>query len=62
MPDTAFIVPQGLYAFTRTPMGLNISPSAFNRNMTLLLSDLLYRNLSFYIEDLYVHASTFEQT
>lgn len=51
----------GLYEFTRMPFGLVNAPATFQRLMELCLGDLTFNNLLVYLDDILIHATTFEE-
>lgn len=58
---TAFNTPDGLYQFRKVPMGLAISPAAFQRGISHVFSDMLYKSVLIYIDDLYIMSSSIEE-
>jgi len=48
VPKTAFSTRVGTFAYLRMPMGLKNAPIAFQRFMTEVFSDLLYRGARVY--------------
>lgn len=49
---TAFTTPTGQYQMTRIPMGLETSPSAFSRLMTVAMSGLNYDKCFIYLDNI----------
>lgn len=58
---TAFTTPFGLYQFRRMPFGLTNAPASFSRLMELALRDLTPEVALVYLDDVIVHASSFEE-
>ena len=54
---TAFSTPDGVYEYTRVPMGLSVAPQWFQASMTDLLRDLIGHTLVVFIDDITVFAS-----
>ena len=50
----------GLFEWTVTPFGLGGAPSAFSRNMAVMLSGMTYRNCMSFIDDVLIYSRTFE--
>jgi len=57
----AFTSCHGLFTFTRIPQGLKISSSIFQRKLNEAFSELLYKSLIIYIDDLASYGKDFEQ-
>ena len=56
---TAFITSDGLYKWTRLPMGPKGAPSYFQQQMcTLVLAGLIHTILEVYLDDIIVYASS----
>ena len=64
IPKTAFITPQGLYEFRVMPFGLTNAPSAFQRLMQGILTELNPPErpsfVSVYIDDVLIYSRTME--
>ena len=58
---TAFITHDGLYEFTRLPMGSKISPPVFQRVMDMAFAGMKWRNILVYVDDVLVMSPTFER-
>lgn len=59
---TAFTTAQGIYEWTRVPMGVASAPAHFHRQLAEeVLSNLLYRQVELYMDDILVHAKTEEE-
>ncbi|XP_075141571.1 uncharacterized protein LOC142217277 [Leptodactylus fuscus] len=58
---TAFILPMGLYEFNRMPFGLTNAPGTFQRLMEHCLGELNFESILIYLDDVIVHAPTFEE-
>lgn len=58
---TAFILPMGLYEFNRMPFGLTNAPGTFQRLMEHCLGELNFESILIYLDDVVVHAPTFEE-
>ena len=54
---TAFVVPFGLYEFTRLPFGLSNAPATFQRLMQQCLGDQCFDNVLIYLDDIIVYAA-----
>ena len=61
VPKTAFNTRKGTFAFLRMPMGLKGAPSAFQRYMTEIFSDLLYQGVLVFIDDILIYTDTWEK-
>jgi transposase InsO family protein len=59
---TAFRCFQGLYEFVLMPFGLTNAPATFQRVMDFLFSDLRFKGVLAYLDDILVHGNTFEET
>ncbi|CAH1716191.1 unnamed protein product [Aphis gossypii] len=57
----AFTSCHGLFTFTRIPQGLKVSSSIFQRKLNEAFSELLYKSLVIYIDDLASYGKDFEQ-
>lgn len=60
IPKTAFISHDGLYEFTRMPLGLTNAPATFQRCMNIVLSGLTYNQCLVYLDDIIVFGSSFD--
>ena len=60
-PKTAFITHNGLYQCEVMPFGLCNAPGTFQRLMTYVLSDLLWKCALIYIDDIIVYSTSFSQ-
>jgi transposase InsO family protein len=58
---TAFRCFMGLYEFLRMPFGLTNGPATFQRMMDFLFNDLRFSGILTYIDDILVHAPTFQR-
>lgn len=58
---TAFTTPFGLYEYVRMPFGVCNGPATFQRLMQVTMSDLIFRILLVYLDDILVFSETFEQ-
>lgn len=58
---TAFSFGQGLYEFNVMPFGLCNAPATFQRLMERVLSNIPYATCLVYLDDVLVHAKTFEE-
>lgn len=59
---TAFITSEGLYEWTRLPMGLKGAPAFFQRSlMTKRLAGIIQINYELYLDDLILHAQTIQE-
>jgi len=61
IPKTAFNTRKGTFAYLRMPMGLKGAPSAFQRFMTEIFSDLLYRGVLVFIDDILIYSEKWEE-
>lgn len=59
---TAFRCFLGLYEFIVMPFGLTNAPATFQRMMDYLFGDLRFAGVLTYLDDILVHAATFEET
>ena len=59
-PKTAFTTGSGLYQFTVMPFGLCNAPSTFERLMEMTLQGLQWDTCLIYLDDLIIHAKSFE--
>ena len=57
---TTFLVPHGAFQFKYTPFGLCVSPQALNRIIFDLFSDLTYKFVYPYLDDLLVYSESLE--
>lgn len=57
---TAFRCAGGLWEFTRMPFGLKNAPATFQRAMDALLDDKRYDGILVYLDDVLIHAHTFD--
>jgi len=58
---TAFNTRKGTFAYLRMPMGLKGAPSAFQRFMTEIFSDLLYKGVLVFIDDILIYSTTWQE-
>ena len=58
---TAFTTPMGLYEYIRLPFGLSTSPATFQRLMSIIFRDDIFRILLVYLDDIIVYSSTLEE-
>lgn len=58
---TAFRTHMGLFEFLRMPFGLVNAPATFQRYMQTLFGDLFYDGILVYLDNILVHASTFDE-
>ena len=58
---TAFICPFGLYQWRRLPFGLSGAPMTFQRVMNQVMSDLIFKIVLVYLDDLLVYSSSFDR-
>jgi hypothetical protein len=58
---TAFVTPSGLYEWQRVPMGIKQAAGYFQREMQLILGDLIYQGVELYIDDIIIYAETFDE-
>lgn len=59
---TAFGCNKGLYEFLYMPFGLTNAPATFQRTMETVFGDLQFRGVLVYLDDILVHAPSFEET
>lgn len=57
---TAFVVPFGLFEYTRLPFGLTNAPATFQRVMQRCLGDKCYSGVLIYLDDIIVYSPDFE--
>lgn len=57
---TAFVTSKGQWKWTRLPMGISIASQCFTRAMNQVFSDILYRELVIYVDDLCSFGPNFE--
>lgn len=60
-PKTAFVTHRGLYQFCVMPFGLCNAPATFERLMERVLGGLRWESCLVYLDDIIVHATTFEE-
>lgn len=60
-PCTALTTPQGLFQFTRQPMGIRNGTSSFSRAINRVFADLLYHGVVIYVDNLYIYSDTLEE-
>ena len=53
---TSFTTPFGTYCYVRTPEGLRNAGCTFNRMIKKVLGDQLRRNISAYVDDVFVRS------
>ena len=58
---TAFVMPMGLFEYTRMPMGLSLAPATFQRLMQSTMSDFIFQFPLEYQDDLLVYSKTFDE-
>src|SRR6266516_5687451 len=58
---TAFLSRKGQWQFTRLGMGLNNSPSVFQRLMDLVLKGVQWSSCLVYIDDVIIFGTSFEE-
>ena len=58
---TAFITKYGLYEHVRLAMGLCNSPATYQRIMTYVLQNMLWKNVLVYLDDIIILGRTFEE-
>ena len=59
---TAFITFMGVFEWLRVPMGLKGAPAYFQKTLaTEVLKGLIYTKCELYIDDILIHAKTFEE-
>ena len=56
---TAFITKYGLYEHVRLAMGLCNSPATYQRIMTYVLQNMLWKDVLVYLDDLIILGQTF---
>ncbi len=61
IPKTAFTTRYGLFEYVVTPFGLKNSPSAFQRMMNEILSDLLDKCCVVYVDDILIYSSNMDE-
>jgi len=61
VPKTAFSTRVGTFAYLRMPMGLKNASIAFQRFMTEIFSDLLYRGVLVFIYDILIYSKTWSE-
>lgn len=57
---TGFITPFGLFEYNRMPFGLANAPGTFQRLMQSCLSDVFFRSVLCYLDDILVYSKTFD--
>lgn len=57
---TAFVVPFGLFEFTRLPFELTNAPATFQRLMQRCLGDRCYSSVLIYLDDIIVYSPDFD--
>lgn len=60
-PYTAFTVGYNKFEFNGMPFGLANAPATMQKNITMILSDLLTKGVSVYMDDIAIHTKTFEE-
>ena len=58
---TAFSSPWGLYEFTRMPFGLVNAPATFQRIMSNLFREEIFKFMVCYLDDVVVYSKTYEE-
>ena len=58
---TAFRTPRGLKQFKVMPFGLTNAPATFQRMMDELIGDLYWNGVLVYLDDVLIHAKTFDR-
>lgn len=58
---TAFRCAKGLFEFLVMPFGLKSAPATFQRAMDWLFGDLRFRGVLVYLDDILIHAATFDE-
>jgi len=58
IPLTAFNTSDGLYEFTKMPFGLCNAPAHFVRTMTIVFSDMMYKKVLVYLDDILIFAKS----
>jgi len=62
IPKTAFVTHQGLYEYTRMPLGLRNAPACFQHAMDTLFSHELREGwLNVYIDDIIIFSTTWDE-
>ena len=61
MKLTAFVVPDGMYEYTRMPFGLKNAPSFFQKVMNDVLKDIVGNGCEVFIDDIVVYGKTTEE-
>ena len=61
IPLTAFVCFMGVYEWLRLPMGVKPAGSFFQQTMQIIFGALLYRIIEIYLDDLIVHAPSFDK-
>lgn len=59
---TAIILDNELFKFHVLPQGLKVSPAAFSKAIYNAFSDILYKNVVSYMDDICAYGKSFEQT
>lgn len=57
---TSFVTPEGQFVFHKTPFGLSVSPSSLIRLMSELFSDLRYKNVIVFFDDLLIYSENMD--
>ena len=58
---TAFVMPMGLFEYTRMLMGLSSAPATFQRLMQSTMSDSIFQFLLVCLDNLLVYSKTFDK-
>ena len=58
---TAFATPEGLFEFTRMPMGLSNAPATFQRAMNHIFAGMINRGIMVFIDDILVYSRTWKE-
>ena len=58
---TAFSTPEGLFEFTRMPMGLSNAPATFQRAMNHIFAGMINRRIMVFIDDILVYSRTWKE-